>query len=210
MDTQKTIQQYLDELSSNSPTPGGGNVSAFSGALAASLGIMVCNLTIGKKKYADVETEVAQLKESLLSLQSEFLVDAHRDNEAFNRVMAAFKLPKETPEEQKIRKSAIDLATFEAAKVPFLVMEKCSTTMPLLCKLAKIGNQNSLSDAATGCHLLRAAANGAFMNVLINCASLSESPEAAQLLADAERCLSLIEDNARIVIQSMTTKLRQG
>jgi formiminotetrahydrofolate cyclodeaminase len=170
---------------------------------------MVCNLTLGKKKYAEVETEVVKLKDTLEAFQKELLHDAKRDNEAFENVMAAFKLPKGTPEEQKLRKDAIDNANIEAARVPFTVMEKCSSVMPLLCKLAKIGNQNSLSDAATGCYLIRAAANGAYMNVLINCSSMNSSPVAIKLLADAEKNIALIEENSKIILQSVINKLKQ-
>ncbi len=208
MNTSSTIQHYLNDVTSNSPTPGGGNVSAFCGALAASLGIMVCNLTVGKKKYADVEKEVITLRDSLQELQTDLLKDAQLDNEAFDNVMAAFKLPKGTPEEQEKRKLQIEAATLEAAQVPFTVIEKCSTVLPLLCKIGKIGNQNSLSDAAVGCYLVTAAANGAYMNVLINCNSLPDSKDAALLLAAAEKNIALIQENTKVIVQSIMKKLK--
>ena len=133
MNLTVSLKSYLDEISSSSPTPGGGNVSAFSGAMACSLGIMVCNLTIGKKKYAEVEEEI---KDVSFQLPGD-------DNAAFDKVMEAFKLPKETEQDKKVRSEKIENATLHAASIPSQVITVCSNVMPLINTVASKGNQNS-------------------------------------------------------------------
>ncbi len=186
MDTLKTLETYLNELSSSSPTPGGGNVSALCGVLACSLGIMVCNLTIGKKKYADVENEMKDISKNLETAKSDFLKMAQEDNIAFNKVMEAFKLPKETDEEKKKRSEKIDEATFDAAVVPSRVIEKCRLTIPFIKTIALKGNRNSISDAGVAVSLFQTASEGAFLNVMINCSSISNKTYAMELLKKSE------------------------
>lgn len=181
MDLNKKLQEYFDELSSSSPTPGGGNVAALCGALASSLGTMVCNLTIGKKKYADVEQEMISLKNKLEVYQKEFFELAKKDNEAFDKVMEAFKLPKESDEEKEARNSKIEEATINAAEVPSVVMHKCYELLPLLKSIADKGNKNSLSDAGVAIALIRTSVQGAYLNVLINCSSLNNQTIAEEI-----------------------------
>ncbi len=176
-----TLQDYLNELSSNSPTPGGGNVAALCGALSASLGSMVCNLTIGKKKYADVEKVMIELKTKLENYQERFLELAQKDNDAFNNVMAAIKLPKETEEQKLLRYDAIEKATIGAAEVPSDVIKCCYDLLPLIRSVAEKGNKNSLSDAGVAAALIKTSAIGAYLNVLINCASLNNQTIADEI-----------------------------
>lgn len=189
MNISKTIDSYLDELSSSSPTPGGGNVSAFCGALASSLGEMVCNLTIGKKKYADVEQEISSLKAGLVASKDRFLQLAAEDNSAFDQVMEAFRLPKTTPEEISARDEQIEAATRMAAKVPSEVVTLCAEVIPAVKTVAEKGNRNSLSDAGVAALLLSAASQGAYLNVLINCSSLKDRSYAEELLRETEEKL---------------------
>ena len=207
MDTKKTLQKYLEELSSNSPTPGGGNVAALCGALSASLGTMVCNLTIGKKKYLDVEAEMNELKENLNVYIDKFIFLAQNDNEAFERVMDAFKLPKETDEQKKLRSEAIEKSTLEAASVPAEVIKNCREVIPFLEKISKKGNQNSLSDAGVAIAVIAAASQGAFLNVLINYSSLSEKQKASELLAQAENLNNEVKDEAQYLLDEITSKI---
>ena len=200
MDTKKTLQKYLEELSSNSPTPGGGNVAALCGALSASLGTMVCNLTIGKKKYLDVEAEMNELKEKLNVYIDKFITLAKNDNEAFERVMDAFKLPKDTDEQKKLRSEAIEKSTIEAATVPSEVIKNCREVIPILEIISKKGNQNSLSDAGVAIAVISAASQGAFLNVLINYSSLTDKQKAAELLSNAEMLNSEIEEEAKSLL----------
>jgi len=186
MNLEKTLKEYLDELSSNSPTPGGGNVSAMCGVLSASLGEMVCNLTIGKKKYAEVEQEMISTKEQFISLKQKFLELAEKDNEAFNNVMNAFKLPKESDDEKLHRGKKIEEATYGAAEVPAEVIQLCREMIPLIQTIAKKGNQNSISDTGVAALLISTATKGAFLNVLINCSSIKQNAEAKRLLETTE------------------------
>lgn len=207
MELTKTLQNYLDELSSNSPTPGGGNVAALCGVLASSLGTMVCNLSIGKKKYADVELEMNEVKTKLESLQKEFISLASKDNKAFDKVMEAFKLPKETDEQKSLRRDEIEKATYHAALVPAEVINKCNELLPYLEIVGEKGNQNSLSDTGVAISLASTASQGAFLNVLINCTSLSDKQNANELLTKYEsinsdvisKCKSMLDE----IIQRM-------
>jgi len=208
MNLNKRLNDYLEEISSGSPTPGGGNVSAFSGALACSLGMMVCNLTIGKRKYAAVEEDFREYLYKLELYKTELLQLAQKDNEAFDLVMEAFKLPKETDEQKEIRSRKIDEATFEATKTPADVIEVCSKTLPLLQSVLEKGNQNSLSDAGVAISLLGTAAQGAFYNVLINCSVLNKGHEdIGKLLHKAETLYNSISTACKNLSQTLTNKL---
>ena len=209
MNIDDSVRNYLDEISSNSPTPGGGNVSAFSGAVASSLGIMVCNLTIGKKKYADVEEEIKDIKFELSLAKEEFLNLAEKDNQAFDKVMQAFKLPKDTDEQKKKRSETIEAATLEAAEAPAEVLKYCSKIIPLLQTLAEKGNQNSVSDSGVAAALISTAAEGAFLNVLINCCSLSNQTVAKEILKKNDIILSEVSDLSRSIRGEIKKKLRK-
>jgi formiminotetrahydrofolate cyclodeaminase len=208
MDTNKSLKNYLDEISSNSPTPGGGNVSAFAGSLACSLGIMVCNLTIGKKKYLEVEEEIKDIKFQLENFKEKFLQLAEEDNAAFDKVMEAFKLPKETDSQKEERKKKIEDATFHAASIPSQVIKICSNVMPLIQSTAQKGNQNSLSDAGVAATLLSTAAQGAYLNVLINCSSLPQNNQAVSLLKRSEELLHEIQEESDDILAIISTKLK--
>ena len=210
MDTKKSLQKYLEELSSNSPTPGGGNVAALCGALSASLGTMVCNLTIGKKKYLDVETEMNEMKVKLNVYVDKFISLAKYDNEAFDRVIDAFKLPKETDEQKKLRIEAIEKSTLEAASVPADVIKNCREIISLLETISKKGNQNSLSDAGVAVAVIAAASEGAFLNVLINYSSLSEKQKASGLLMQAENLNNEVKEEAKYVLDVISSKIRRN
>lgn len=207
MNIENTLKNYLDDLSSNSPTPGGGNVAALCGVLSASLGIMVSNLTIGKKKYITVEEEMKSVKEKLESIKNEFIELAQKDNQAFDKVMAAFKLPKESEEEKKFRAEKIDEATLGAAKVPAEVLNKCSMLPPFIKTISEKGNQNSLSDAGVALALIQTAAQGAFLNVLINCKSLNGNQEAEQMLKEANITMETIKKEVESIITQITESL---
>lgn len=181
MNLSKSLQEYFNELSSNSPTPGGGNVAAICGALSASLGTMVCNLTIGKKKYLDVEAELNTIKEKLEKFQVRFFELAEKDNEAFEKVMAAFKLPKEKDREKEFRAQKIEEANIGAAEIPAEVIRTCRELVPFIKIVAEKGNKNSLSDAGVSVILINASTQGAYLNVLINCASLNNQTIANEI-----------------------------
>jgi formiminotetrahydrofolate cyclodeaminase len=209
MELNKTLGSYLDEISSNAPTPGGGNVAAFCGAVACSLGIMVCNLTIGKKKYADVEEEMIRIKEKLIYLQGEFTRLAGEDNKAFESVMDAFKLPKDDEQLKAERQKKIEEATMHAADVPAEVIQTCTETCQYISAAADKGNQNSVSDAAVALSLLQTAAQGAYMNVLINCSSLTNKTAGGEILKRSEVLLNEVKYSCSASINAITQRLMQ-
>jgi formiminotetrahydrofolate cyclodeaminase len=209
MDLQRSLQNYLDELSSNAPTPGGGNVAALCGVLAASLGQMVCNLSIGKKKYQEFEEEAKDIAGKLKELQDHFLILAKKDNDAFDKVMDAFKLPKETDIQKSYRINEINKATMEAAIVPSEVIIKCKQLLPYLEIISKKGNQNSLSDAGVAISLTVTAAEGAFLNVAINCASLSNQITANEFLNKSEIIYTEIKEYSGSLIKKIINSMRQ-
>ena len=208
MELSKTIENYIEELSSNSPTPGGGNVSALCGVLASSLGTMVCNLTIGKKKYAEVENELTVIKNKLGLIKENFRQLAKKDNEAFDKVMFAFKMPKETEEQKLERAKAIESATIDAAMVPAEVVATGMEILPLLETIAENGNQNSLSDAGVAVSLTKTAVEGAFLNIAINCASLANQTFANEILIREEMKYTEVKQKAEFIISSIIKKMR--
>src|SRR5438874_7268167 len=176
------LREFCNQTLSDSPAPGGGSVAALMGALGASLGGMVANLSAGKrgwddkvKYFSDWAVKAQQLKDELL-----FLVD--EDTAAFNKVMDAFGLPKESAEEKAARSAAIQLATRYAAEIPLRVMETASKSYPLLAEMAKQGNPASISDVGVGLLAVRACVDGAAMNVRINLAGLKDKKLESTLL----------------------------
>ena len=173
--TEKTISQFLDELASNSPAPGGGSVAALAGAAGAALASMVCNLTIGKKKYVDVQGEMTAVLQQTETLRKELAALIDKDTEAFNTVMAAFGLPKGTEQEQSVRSAAVQEATKSATLVPLRVMMVCEQALSQALTVAQKGNKNSASDAGVAALMLRAGCAGAALNVRINLESLTDT-----------------------------------
>lgn len=169
-----TVAGFIEELASDSPAPGGGSVSALNGAIAAALTSMVGNLTIGKKKYADVEDEMREIVTKTTEIQKELLEAVDKDTDAFNVVFAAFKWPKETEEEKAARSAEIQRGTKIAADVPMAVAEKAVDLMPLIEKVIMKGNQNSITDACCAMMACRYAVIGALLNVRINLGSIKD------------------------------------
>lgn len=207
MDLTKSLQNFIDEISSSSPTPGGGSVSAFCGVLGVSLGLMVCNLTIGKKKYESVQEEILEIKNQLENFKEKFVELYDRDSQAFDKVMEAFKLPKETNEEKSKRTEAIESATIEATEVPINVIKTSLDALNHLIKLSEIGNQNSLSDAGVAIQLMRSCAEGAMLNVLINTKSLNDRNRAMNLILNAAQALTEVEKKSDEALSLIKKKL---
>jgi len=162
------LREFANELSLDSPTPGGGSAVAFCGALSASLSAMVANLTVGKKGYEGVSGEMKEAAMKAQKLKDELLVAVDEDTRTFNKVMEAFGLPKGSEEQIKEKEAALERATKEATIVPLGVLEKCGPLLELAGLAARKGNTNSLSDAGVAGLLAEAAAAGAFYNVKIN------------------------------------------
>ncbi|GAB4530053.1 MAG: hypothetical protein Fur0018_17070 [Anaerolineales bacterium] len=195
---------FLDELASGAPTPGGGSAAAHAGAMAAALTTMVARLTVGKKKYADVETRMWEVIAQGEQLRTTLNEAVQADARAFDMVMAALKRPKGTPEEQKSRQAAIETATLDAARVPLDVARRVVETLELAADVASLGNVNALTDAGTAAALARAALSGASLNVRINLTSLQDQKTAGALMDE----LTALEDRAAMLIERVRTALQ--
>jgi len=168
------IDSFLSELASNSPAPGGGSAAALSGSLGAALSSMVCNLTVGKEKYIDVQSEIKNTLKKSEKLRKELTKLIDKDTEAFNDVMKAFKLPKDTEDQKKIRSKAIQEGYKTAAKVPLKTAETCEKILDVALVIADKGNVNSITDAAVSALMAKAGVESAILNVKINIGSIKD------------------------------------
>jgi formiminotetrahydrofolate cyclodeaminase len=205
--TSKSLNQFLDELASSSPAPGGGSVAALSAALGAALTSMVCRLTIGKKKYAHVEQEMKSVLKRSEELRSSFSRLVEEDTEAFNSVMEALAMPKETDRQKAARTAATEEATKKATLVPLKVMELSREAFSLGETVAEKGNTNSISDAGVSVLMLRAACEGAALNVRINLETLHDKPFLEETRAKMNKILKEVEDLSHDVLKMTDAKL---
>ncbi|SHK47898.1 cyclodeaminase/cyclohydrolase family protein [Paramaledivibacter caminithermalis] len=170
----KTIKDFLEETASKSPVPGGGSIAAMSAGVATALTEMVANLTIGKKGYEDIQEEMVEIASILPNIRESFIEDIDRDAESFNRVMDAFKMPKNTDEEKKERKNAIQDSMKNAALIPLEVAQKAFDTMQHISKVVEKGNKNAVTDGAVAAMMARTAVLSALFNVKINLSSIKD------------------------------------
>lgn len=180
------LRAFADETASESPAPGGGSIAAYLGALGASLGTMVANLSSHKRGWDDRWEEFSVWADKGQALKDKLLWLVDEDTHAFNRIMDAFKLPKSTDEEKVLRSKAIQDATKYAIEIPFQVMQTSFDAFELLEAMAKVGNPNSVSDAGVGALSARSAVIGAYLNVRINVADLKDESFKAEILSKAE------------------------
>jgi len=169
------LREFANELSSDTPAPGGGSAAALVAALSASLAAMVANLTVGKKGYEEAEEEMKKVAMMAQQLKDEMLKAVDKDSCAFNRVMDAYRMPKATEEQAKEREAAVELTSQGAALVPFGVLEKCAELMEAAKAVAERGNKNSVSDAGVAGLLAEAAAESAYYNVKINLLNIKDA-----------------------------------
>lgn len=171
----RPLRQFLDELASNAPAPGGGSVAALTGAMAAGLLTMVCDLTIGKKAYAAFEDEARSIRTRAEALRAELQSYLQADVEVFTGLMDAYKLPKATEEEIARRKDAIQIATRAATEVPLRIAQAAAALLPLCGPLARQGSRNAVSDVGVAAQLIHAAVPSALLNVDINLPVLEDA-----------------------------------
>ncbi|HWS01109.1 MAG TPA: cyclodeaminase/cyclohydrolase family protein, partial [Prolixibacteraceae bacterium] len=182
-----SLRKFTYDTASDSPAPGGGSVSAAVGALGASLGSMVANLSANKRGWDDRWEEISVAAEKGKQVYEDLLAMVDEDTRAFNRVMDAFGLPKDNPEQKEIRKKAIQEATLNAIEVPFHVMKVAAEAVDLLEKMADTGNPNSASDVAVGALCIRTAVSGACLNIRINAVELKDSLLVKEILIKADQ-----------------------
>ena len=191
--TDLTVKGLLDVTAGKDPVPGGGSISALCGSIAAALTEMVAGLTIGKKKYAEVEERVQQIRQQLI-------LDVDRDSEAYNVVFAAFQMPKETDEEKAARSAQIQEATKIAANVPMEVARRVYSLLSDIEEVVSNGNQNAVTDGCVAMMSARNAIIGALFNVRINLTSIKDEQYVADMTAEADRLeREVIEREAKVI-----------
>lgn len=183
---EKPATQFLSELSSNAPVPGGGGASAAVGAFAAALGMMVTNLTIGKKKYADYEEEMKAVRDRLEGLRDQLIDLVDGDAVAFEPLSKAYSIPKDDPERDTIMENAL----YEASVVPMSIMETVLAAAKELEILVEKGSKLAVSDVGVGILFAQAAIEGASLNVYINTKSMKDRERAAALDAKADAIIA--------------------
>ena len=173
----KSLDQFLEELSSSAPVPGGGGASAAAGAMAASLGSMVANLTTGKKKYAEYQTEIEEIIVKAQALRDVFKALIVKDAECFEPLSKAYSIPKDEPGRDEKLEECLKVA----ASAPYEMVLKAEETAEVLARLAVIGSRLAISDVGVGATLCTSAAEGAAMNVYINTKLMKDRDYAADL-----------------------------
>lgn len=186
-----TCNEFIEELASDSPAPGGGSVSALAGALGVALVSMVAKLTLGKEKFSDQEQEILETLNKAEELTKKLKEYVDLDTEAFNLVMDAFRLPKGNEEERKKRSAAIQELMQHAASLPLEVAEDCLTVLKLSKTVVEKGNPNALSDGGVAALMAHAGIQGAIYNVKINLASIYDESFKKKM---AERENTLMEE----------------
>lgn len=200
------VNEFINEMGSDSPAPGGGSASALSGSVGAGLLRMVALITVGKKKYADVQELAAETAEKALSLMNDFTEIIDRDTESFNAVSAVFAMPKDTDEEKAARKAAMQLALKGCTVTPVEMMEKSLEGLRIVEGAA--GKLNASAGSDLGCSVLqfRACLDGAWLNVLINAGGISDEEFTSALLDKAEK----IREEASALADSLFEKIKGG
>lgn len=192
---QLNLTEFANETASESPAPGGGSISAYVGALGISLGTMVANLSAHKPGWDDRWQEFSSWAEKGQAYKNQMLELVDEDTNAFNKIMAAFGMPKSTDEEKKERTQMIQEATKYAAQVPFNVMLICYESMEIMKAMAESGNPNSVTDAGVGALCSMAAIQGAFLNVKINASGLTDNAFARKLITEG----NVIQEKAKVL-----------
>lgn len=186
---EQVIEGFVEELSSKKPVPGGGGASAMAGALGTALGLMVGNLTVGKKRYAAVEAEVYERMTELTELQKEMLLLADEDARVFAPLAAAYSLPSGTDEEKAHKEAVMEENLRAASLVPLQIMEAAQQCISHLEFLEANGSVMAVSDVGVAVQFIRTALTGAVMNVYINTKSMKRRNEAEKINQKAEKLL---------------------
>lgn len=175
------VRELVERLGAGTPTPGGGSAAALAGTLAAALGGMVCELTLGKPKYEAVRPEIEKAKEVLAGLKRDLLALVDRDSEAYDEVSKAMKLPKDSPAEKAARQEALGRASQFATEIPVKTAESCLGVLQQLKRVAEMGNRNAASDAGVAAHLAHTGVAGAVLNVRINLSAVPDKDLAGRI-----------------------------
>ena len=202
-----SLSDFANETSSESPAPGGGSISAYCGAMGIALGTMVANLSAHKRGWDEKWEEFSKWAEKGLMYQNKLLSLVDEDTKAFNMIMTAFQLPKDTQEEKKIRQKAIQEATKNAILTPLEVMNITCQSMEVIKAMAKDGNPNSISDAAVGALCARTAVMGAFLNVKINCKDYKDNTFVKKTITEAKNIIKKTNKYEKEILEIANSKI---
>lgn len=202
------LQDFILETAGSEPVPGGGSISALNGAIAGALAQMVANLTIGKKRYVEVEEEMRQLASKAEALRTELVADIDRDSDAYRLVFEAFKLPKETDEEKAYRTAQVQERTKLAANIPMAVARRAHELLSLAEIVVAKGNSNAITDGCVAMMCARTAVLGALLNVRINLTSITDEAFVRALAEEADRLEADAIARERAVFEQTKTSLQ--
>ena len=200
--------EFVEVLGSKAPVPGGGGASALVGAVGTALGNMVGALTVGKKKYADVEEEMKELMAKATTLQDELLHLIERDAEVFEPLSKAYGMPRETEEEKAEKARVMEIVLKDACSVPMEIMEKCCEAIDLIVEFAAKGSALAISDAGVGAAFCKAALEGASLNVYINTKSMKNREDAEELNKKCDEMLAVYTVKADEIFQNVLGRLK--
>ena len=206
---QMIFADYIEVLGRKVPVPGGGGASAFAAAAGTALGRMVGSLTVGKKRYADVEQQMLEKMEMCRRLEKEFLRLSDEDARVFEPLSRAYRLPSSTEEEVRRKKEVMELALARACSVPLRIMENCAKAVELVRFFAENGSKLARSDAGTAAAFLRAAMEGASLNVWINTRLMENREEADRLNAKAGELLKVYVPAAQAIFDNVAAQLTE-
>lgn len=207
--TSKTVDRFLDELASSEPVPGGGSGSALGGALAAGLLSMVCNLTIGKKGYEDVQDEMEQVLARSEAIRAELPDLLQADTEVYSQVMSAYRMPRKGAENKAAREAAMEVAFKAATEVPLKIAARCAEIIDLCEAVAPKANKWVVSDAGVGVVLAEASMRGALLSVEINLGSIGDQAYVAAKRQQVEElCGNKAEQKEKVmeIVQGIISK----
>ncbi|MBN2543450.1 cyclodeaminase/cyclohydrolase family protein [bacterium] len=202
------LSEFIESLSSEAHVPGGGSVASLAGCLGAGLVSMVGNLTKGKKNYENVSDDMERLLSEAKRLNSHLFDLITQDMQAFDDVMGAYKLPRETEEDKAVRDQAVQHALKKAAQVPFETMKSALGVLKLSIDAAEKGNKNLVSDAGVAAHMAWSAIRSAYYNVVINANSISDEGFVNQIKGDSDKMLTESDELLKKATQISGSKLR--
>lgn len=204
----KTCPDFIEVLASKEAVPGGGGAAALCGAIGTALGNMVGSLTVGKKKYADVEEEIIELKKKCDALQADFLSLIDKDAEMFEPLAKAYGLPKDTEEQAAYKAEVLEKCAKDACVVPMTIMEKSCEAIDIIDEFAKKGSALAVSDAGCGAIICKSALYAASLNIFINTKGMADKEYAKALNDKAEKMLKDYGDKAEAIFAEVKEKLQ--
>lgn len=206
--TQRSCEDFVKVLSTKEPVPGGGGAAALTGAIGVALGNMVGSLTVGKKKYAEVEPEIIELKKRSDELQDKLLAMVEKDAEVFEPLSKAYGLPTETEEQRAEKERVMAIVLRDASDVPVQIMELVMEALDIVERFSQIGSRLAISDAGCAAACCRAALNAASLNVFINTKSMKDREYAEKLNAHTEEMLKNGSAKADAIFEAVKSGLR--